>query len=353
MAALGVHVRRADGGWPSVVCIGEALIDLFAVDRNVSMEAATEFRAAAGGAPANVAIGVSRLGLSAALIGKVGADPFGRKLRRLLVGEGVDVRGLRDHPTARTPLAFVHPEAAGDQRFVFYRHATADTLLTPDDIDLDLIAHARVLHFCSISLSTEPSRTATLMAARWARDHGLLVSFDPNVRLDLFASRNAARAAIDEALPLAHVLKLSRDEIELLSGCDDPIRAAYNLRQHGPALVVVTLGAGGCAFVDAAGEGFVGAPEVSARDTTGAGDAFMAGLLAALVRSGLDAPDSLADISPVPVLRFASAVGALATTEIGAIPALPHVARVDELLRADTPAHHRNVCAKGEGIHVG
>ncbi len=321
--------------WPPLVCLGEALIDLFPIDTYRCLGDGQVFRAAAGGAPANVAVGVARLGVPSALIGKVGADPFGAALRELLRTEGVDVRALREQSGTRTALAFVDPEGPNGHRFFFYRHATADTLLGPADIDLALLANARIFHFGSVSLSVEPSRSTTLAAARQARDLGALVSFDPNVRLDVWRSEAEARDAITQAVSLAHVVKLSSDEIDLVCGTSDPILAAKSLVAAGPSLAVVTLGAAGCAFASRGTSASLPAPAVEELDPTGAGDAFVAGLLAGLLRTpaALDAlirPGLAVYLEPV--LRFAGAAGALATTQYGAIPGLPTLAQVENLL---------------------
>jgi fructokinase len=208
-------------------------------------------------------------------------------------------------------------------------------LLRPDDLALDLIVHSHFFHFGSVSLTTEPSRSTTLAAARRARDLGHWVSFDPNVRPDLWDSEQDARARIAEALQLAHVVKLSSDEIGLLTGIDDPVRAGRSLCDVGPSLVVVTLGSEGCAYTTAMYAGVVPAFPVEARDPTGAGDAFMAGLLAELVRTETGpVGNGFAADALIQSLRFANAAGALATTEYGAIPALPRLDQVQRLLRS-------------------
>jgi fructokinase len=316
----------------AVVCLGELLVDLVALEAGASIERALTFRKAAGGAPANVAVGLARLGVQVGFIGKVGADPFGRFLRQTLVDEGVDVRGLCEDPRARTPIAFVAADDLTGGRFLLYRTGTADTRLARQDLDLDLIAGCQVFHFGSVSLTDEPSRTATLEAAHRARAAGALVSFDPNVRRDLWGSEQAARAAIRDAIALADLVKLSTDELELVADTADPAEACRAIRAHGPSLVVVTLGADGCRYETAEQTGRLPGLAVEPVDVTGAGDAFVAGLLA-----------GLADLSAAPgcipggtalegVLRVANAAGALTTLDYGAIPALPRRDAVERLL---------------------
>jgi fructokinase len=315
------------GAWPSVVTLGEVLIDFFPLEPGASIEAAATFCRAAGGAPANVAVALSHLGIQAAFIGKIGGDPFGRFLRQTLADERVDVRGLVVAPDAQTPLAFVGTDGRDRGRsFEFYHQGTADTLLHADEVDRELIGNASIFHFGSVTLAAEPSRTATLAAARTAREHGCLVSFDPNVRLELWERAGQARECILEALALVDVVKVSADEVDFLTGASEPARAAQVLRHLGPSLAVVTLGADGCYFDDGTASGYVAAPYVLAVDTLGAGDAFVAGMLTALLddRQALEAG-----------LHFANAVGAMTTTRLGAIPALPSRAEVDALLASE------------------
>lgn len=326
-----------DRSRPLVVCVGELLIDLVAVGAGVRNEDATTFHKAPGGAPANVAVALARLGIHSAFVGKVSDDGFGRFLRATLEREGVDVSGLVTDPAARTPLAFVGSDGGDGRSFIFYHRGMADTILRPDELDRDLIGSADALHFGSVTLAAEPGRSATMAAARLARASGRLVSFDPNVRLELWDSAAEARERILEALPLADVLKVSGDEIGLLTGTDDPAAAADALAAAGPRLVVVTLGAGGCHFRHDGGRGRIPSFLVGSIDALGAGDAFDAGLLSALVTDGLEA----LLVDPVALdgaIRFANAVGALATTTYGAIPSLPRRADVDSFIAATDSA---------------
>ena len=311
-----------------LVCLGELLVDLVALGPDDSIESATTFRKAAGGAPANVAVGVARLGVSVGFIGKLGNDAFGRFLRTTMVTNGVDVRNLVTDPAAKTPLAFVGSEAEGGRSFIFYHRGLADTILRPEELDGELIGHASIFHFGSVSLAAEPGRSATFAAGRIARDRGCLVSFDPNVRLQLWDSADEARACILEALPLAHVVKVSSDETHLLTGTTEPPEAAAALRSLGPLLAVVTMAGEGCYYQSETSDGYLPAMDVAPVDSTGAGDAFVAGLLVELLSAGGRAAMPIAPVDLVRALRFASAAGALATTGYGAIPSLPSRARV-------------------------
>jgi fructokinase len=320
-------------GWPAVVCLGEAVIDLVAVESDVPLQSARTFVRAAGGAPANVAVALARLGIHAAFLGKIATDAFGRSLAETLAAEGVNVTGVVQDGAARTPLVFVGSDGHGGRSFVFYHDGMADTLLRPEDVSRsrDLIAHARVFHFGSVTLSAEPSAATTLDTARLAREFGCLVSFDPNVRLEVWDSPRRAHQTIVETFSLADVVKVSNDELEFLADTCDPAQACERLRGYGPRFVVVTLGADGCYYDAGSSAGYVPGVPVQVIDTLGAGDAFLGGLLAGLTDRSTT---SVLDNQPalIAALRFANVVGAITTTRYGAIPALPTRADVEHLL---------------------
>jgi fructokinase len=314
---------------PEALCLGELLIDFVPTVTPVDLIDALAFQKAPGGAPANVAVGLARLGVSVGFLGKVGDDPFGHFLAKTLADAGVDVSQLHHAAEARTALAFVSLGPGGEREFLFYRHPSADMLHRPDEIDADQVRAAALLHFGSISLITEPARSATLHAVQCARAAGRMVSYDPNLRLALWPSAEAARAGMLTGWPEAEVIKLSTEELEFLTGEADPERAARQLWHERLRLLVITRGAAGCRYLtpDFAGdvEGFVVEPV----DTTGAGDGFMAGILAGLLRH----PEALTDEPRLhSICRRANAVGALTTTERGAIPALPDLATLEVFL---------------------
>ncbi len=304
-----------------VVCFGELLIDFVALETGVTVGEASGFKKAPGGAPANVAVAVRRLGVPSAFLGQVGDDPFGHYLADVLASEGVDVSGLRFSDKARTALAFVSLRADGERSFVFYRHPSADMLMEPDSVALEVIDSGDVFHFGSITLINEPCRSATLRAVEYAGKHGLLISYDPNLRLSLWPSADAAREGMMLGLRYADVVKVSDEEVEFLAG-DKGIEALWH---DGMRLIVVTHGADGCTAYTRDRIEHVPGFRVRTVDTTGAGDGFVAGLLVGLLT--MDFPSDLRGI-----LRFANAVGALTTTQKGAIPALPGRDEVERLL---------------------
>lgn len=265
-----------------------------------------------GGAPANVAVGIARLGGRSAFIGRVGDDPFGRFMYKTLANEQVDVQQMRLDPAHRTSTVVVDLDDHGERSFTFMVRPSADLFLEP--ADLPTFSAGEWLHVCSIALSAEPSRSATFQAMAAIREAGGYVSFDPNIRPDLWPDENALRRCLEQALQSADVVKLSVEELAFLSGDVQVNVGLDTLMQRCPArLVLVTQGKEG---VVAWNEGTVKhypATPVQCVDTTGAGDAFVAGLL-----YGLAAGQDL-----TPVIALAQRCGALATTAKGAMTALP------------------------------
>ncbi len=308
----------------SVVCLGEVLIDFVALEHGVSVGEASGFKKAPGGAPANVAVAVARLGHASAFLGQVGDDPFGHYLADVLAADNLDVSGLRFSAEARTALAFVSLRADGERSFMFYRHPSADMLMRPEDVALDVLKGKKIFHFGSITLIGEPSRSATLKAAEAARKDGLMISYDPNLRLALWPSADAARNGMLAGLDYATVVKVSEEEVEFLTGSHD----VSSLWRDSIQLIAVTQGADGAIIHSRDGKQHVQGFNVRAVDTTGAGDGFVAGLLVGL----LEHKDNyLTQLEPI--VRFANAVGALTTTQLGAIPALPTRAAVEQFMR--------------------
>ena len=321
-----------------VIACGELLIDFVSTQSGVTVGEAPAFQKAAGGAPANVAVGVARLGYRAGFLGQVGEDDFGHFLAGTIAEAGVDVGGLRFSDEARTALAFVSLRSDGERSFMFYRHPSADMLWRPEDVDHQYVASTRIFHHGSISLIGEPSRSATLAAIEYARSGGALISYDPNLRLALWPSEAAARAGILAAWPFADIIKVSEEELVFLTGDASLESAARSLWSDRLRLLVVTRGPDGCTYFTREGNGSAPGFAVTPVDTTGAGDGFVAGLLAGLLDSmppGGDQSDLRWDAATLEhALRLGNAVGALATTQKGAIPALPTRAAVEAFIAA-------------------
>ncbi|KAK4387948.1 Fructokinase-2 [Sesamum angolense] len=232
-----------------IVSFGEMLIDFVPMVSGVSLADAPGFLKAPGGAPANVAIAVARLGGNAAFIGKLGDDEFGRMLAGILNENGVSTDGVTFDGGARTALAFVTLRADGEREFMFYRNPSADMLLAPHELNFHLIRSAKVFHYGSISLIVEPCRSAHLKAMEVAKDGGALLSYDPNLRLPLWPSAEEAREQILSIWEKADVIKVSDEELQFLtqsSIVDD--ESAMSLWHHNLKLLLVTLGDKGCRY---------------------------------------------------------------------------------------------------------
>jgi fructokinase len=313
-----------------IVCLGEVLIDMFPSELGRSLVEVSAFRPKPGGAPANVAVAAARLGARSAFIGKVGDEAFGHHLAEVLRNEGVDVSGMRFDAEARTGLAFIAMPDENTYDILFYRNPGADMRLATSELDETLLSKAKAFHFGSISLIQEPSRSATLEAARVAREAGALISFDVNYRPDLW-TREQARQRVMKTIPLVDLLKINEIELELLTGRSDPETGSRSLLAMGPTACVVTMGPEGSYFQIGTGSAHVPPFRVETVDATGCGDAFIAGLLWQLVQS-----EAWREQLTVPkmtkVLRYANAVGALTSVTQGVIPALPTADQVERFL---------------------
>ena len=301
-----------------ITTIGEVLIDL--TQTGVTPQNVPLFAANPGGAPANVAVAAARLGASTAFIGKVGRDGFGGYLTGVLTENGVDA--------APTTMAVVTVAASGERSFRFVRGA--DSALTPEEVDTRLVEGTKVLHFGSVSLTAAPARSATLFAARHAREHGVLVSYDPNYREALWGSQEEAVEWMRTPLPLVDVLKLSDEELPLLTGTDDPAEGSRRLADQGVSLVLLTLGAGGAFYRWQGRSGQVPGVATTVADTNGAGDTFLGAVLSRLVRRGEKPLEGLTAPELEEILAFANRAASKTCSRSGAIPAMPTLAELED-----------------------
>jgi fructokinase len=310
-----------------LICLGELLIDMFPAELGRPHAQVSAFRPVPGGAPANAAVAARRLGAQAAFIGKVGDDPFGLYLVDVLAREGVETRGMRLDPEARTTMNLMAQPDANHYDCLFYRNPGADTRLRPDELDEELLRSTRAFHFGSLSLTDEPARSATLAAVKIAKAAGALISYDVNYRPTLWKSPEEAAERARVMIRDADLVKVNEAELALLAGEGDITTTSGALLDMGPSLCVVTFGPDGSYFRVAAGGATVPGFPVETVDATGCGDAFIAGLLWQLVKTG-DWRDQLTPERLAAALRYANAVGALTATKQGVIPSLPTAAEV-------------------------
>ncbi len=305
---------------PKVYCIGEALIDFIPTVKGARLEDVLCFERAPGGAPANLAAAVRKLGAESAFIGKVGDDAFGRLLKETLDRHGVDTALLSATREANTTLAFVALKSDGDRDFIFYRNPGADMLLSEKDIPDGVFTRGDILHFCSLGLVEAPVKQAHRRAIALMREAGGIISFDPNVRLDLWRDHSLCRAAIMEFLPFADLLKVSLDEMPFVFGTEDEREAAEFCFSKGIGAVIVTRGAAGSAFYTPGYTKEASTAKVAVEDTTGAGDAYMGAILSRIA-GGLSVRLSRPEIDSM--VELANAVGAMTTMKKGAIESIP------------------------------
>lgn len=304
-----------------VIALGELLIDFTCV--NTDSEGYPTMAAHPGGAPANFLAALSAYGAKTALLGKVGTDTFGKLLTRTLQNCGIDTRGLLADDRFFTTLAFVTLDSTGNREFAFARKPGADTCLRAEEIDYALIDEATVFHFGTLSLTDEPARTATQKAVAYAKRQGKLISCDPNLRLPLWSSEEAAREQLLWALAQADLIKISDNEVEFLFGCTPEEGAQKLLQDFGAKLVFVTCGPDGCYFKNERACGRVPAPKgIQIIDTTGAGDIFGGSALSRILASAT-APEALDEAALREIAAFACTAASLSASRSGGISSVP------------------------------
>lgn len=313
-----------------VVALGELLIDF--TDNGVSEQGNTIFEANPGGAPCNVLAMLQKLGDRTAFIGKVGEDIFGTKLKGVLEEVGINTTGLIVDKDARTTLAFVQTFEDGDRDFSFYRNPGADMLLTEDEIDEKLIKHSEIFHFGTLSMTHKGVRKATKKAIKMAKEHGALISFDPNLRPPLWESLEEAKEQVAYGLGKCDILKISDNEIQWFTGEEDYDKGIEKLRkEYGIPLIVLSMGKDGSRAyykdIKVDKPAFVQEKTI---ETTGAGDTFGGCCLHHILKYGID---NLNEEKLDEMLTFANAAASIVTTRKGALRVMPAKNEVEEFIR--------------------
>lgn len=310
-----------------VVALGELLIDF--TENGFSEQGNPVFEANPGGAPCNVLAMLQKLGKKTAFIGKVGSEQFGIMLKQAIEREGIASDNLIMDSEINTTLAFVHTMADGDRDFSFYRKPGADMMLTASEVSTELIRNAEIFHFGTLSMTDEPVCSATVKAVETAKDNGVLLSFDPNLREALWKDLEEAKAKIRYGLSVADIVKLSEEELEFITGIKDVEHAAEVLRVEYPmTLLLVTMGKhGSCAFykdIVVTADAYL---QKGTIETTGAGDTFHASVLFHVLNTGLE---NFKEKELLSMLRFANAGASIITTRRGALAVMPEM---EEVLR--------------------
>lgn len=309
-----------------VVALGELLIDFTTV--STDHDGYPTLAAHPGGAPANFLAAVAKFGGKAAFLGKVGTDIFGRSLNQTLQAYGIDTSGLICSDDYFTTLAFVTLDQNGDRAFSFARKPGADTQITFEELPLSIIDNTTVFHFGTLSLTHEPSRSATYQAVTYAKEHGKLISFDPNLRKPLWRDLHEAKNQILWGLEHADVVKISEEEVEFLFGLDAKNGAAHIMKNYPTKLLFLTCGADGCWYQNRVSMGHVDSlHDIKVIDTTGAGDIFGGSAIWQLIQTNKQ-PDQLDDAELRRIVAFACKAAGLSTTKHGGISSVPDLSEV-------------------------
>lgn len=312
-----------------VVALGELLIDFATV--STDSEGYPTMAAHAGGAPANFLATLTKYGYRTALLGKVGTDAFGKMLTGTLQNAGIDTSGLVFDDRFFTTLAFVTFDNSGDRSFSFARKPGADTQLTFEELDLSLIDDTKIFHFGTLSLTDEPSRTATQKAVAYAKSKGKLITYDPNLRKPLWKDVHECKEQLLWGLSQADVVKISDEEVDFLFGCSAEQGADILIDQYGVKLAMVTLGPEGAYLKNKTASCRTNCPNVHCMDTTGAGDIFGGSAVSRLLTLGKD-PSVLTQQELFYVGSFAATAASLSTQSPGGIPSIPALSEVEQFL---------------------
>jgi len=318
------------------------------MEPGIGLHKASVFEKVPGGAPTIVAVALARLGMSVGLIARLGGDPFGHFVADTLAAEGVNTSQLGFESNAYTGIAFSSLTTEDERESIFLLVGNAGLRLSPGHINPDYVKNTRAIVYDSAGLTAEPCRSGVLKALAIARDASVLQVYDASLCLSLWGSESEARYGMALGLERADIVRLGLDGMELLSGTRDPLAGTEKLwamepiRSKRMRLMIVTLGRKGCAYRTAEGFGQVPGYTVDTLDPTGAGNGFLAGLLAELIQAaGADQEKRLAEFDFTRddierSLRFANAAGALTTTQHGTIAGLPTRPQVDSFL-GNTP----------------
>ena len=315
--------------------IGEVLIDFIPHQKGLALKDVVSFTRVPGGAPANVAAAVAKFGGTASLITKAGNDAFGDFLFEQLAMAGVRTDKIVRTKEANTGLAFVSLLDNGERDFTFYRNPSADLLLDESEVHADWFGPGDFLHFGSVDLVESPMKGAHVKAIGTAKERGGIISFDPNVRLPLWDDPQDCRKTILEFIPMAHIVKISDEELEFITGTADEQKAIASLFTGDVKVVVLTKGAEGADLFVQNKKYSAAGYSVDVQDTTGAGDAFVGGMLYQLLNldAGRANLEAVVNEHHRKILAFANAAGALVTTGKGAMSSLPTKEQVMALIK--------------------
>lgn len=314
----------------TLIAIGEALIDFIPNKSGCEFYEVTGFSPAVGGAPANVCGAFSKLGGKSKIITQLGNDPFGDKIEKYLSESGIDTSCVCRTDKANTALAFVSLAADGNRTFSFYRKPSADMLFDEEQVEQSWFNDVFALHFCSVSIGDFPMRDAHIKAVNYAKENGAVISFDPNLRFQLWDDAEKLKKAVNHFLPMADIVKISDEELEFITGESDVEKALPMLFDLGIKLVIYTCGSSGAYAFTKNAHAFSPSAKVKAVDTTGAGDGFIGSFLWKLQNKGVtnDGIDKLSETDLKEMLDFSNKFCAISVQSKGAIDSYPSLSEM-------------------------
>ena len=286
-----------------LLAIGEALIDMIPEQVNMGIAEVEKFQPIVGGAPANVCGAFVKLGGEANMITQIGADPFGDKIVAEFEKFNIGTEYVKRSDKANTALAFVALKSDGNREFSFYRKPSADMLMTAEDVKEEWFKDEYALHFCSVSIGAFPMKEAHKQAIEYAEQNGLLISFDPNLRMMLWDDKKELYDTVHEFIPKAHILKISDEELEFLTGCTEIEEALDKLFVGNIQMVIYTKGSEGAECYTRTAKAFAATEKVKAIDTTGAGDGFIGSFLYQLYENGVNS-ENIGDVTADDMEKF-------------------------------------------------
>ncbi|MDR0974216.1 MAG: carbohydrate kinase [Ruminococcus sp.] len=316
---------------PEIVTFGEAVVD-FTYDEQ---SGGVFYKQNPGGSPANIAAAAKLLGIKSAFIGKIGMGIFGNYIYDTLSSLGIDTSGIVRDKELFTALAFIQNSPSGKREFTFYRNNTADMNLRFSEVNLHLIDVCKIIHFGALLLESEPSRSAVTNAVEYAKEKGKIISYALNYRESLWYDTDSAAAAMRSVLSYVDILKVSEDELELISDSSNLLPSIYKLMKYGMKAIIVTQGAKGCVIATPKGIREIRSYKTNIVDTLGSGDSFMGAFLSRIA----SLPEALleTDLSALSdFAAYANAAGAVCASRVGAIPAMPSDSEILACMR-DNP----------------
>lgn len=316
----------------TLCAIGEALIDFIPEKKGQRLKDVVSFKKVAGGAPANVAGAVAKLGGRATFLTKLGADAFGDYIIECLKDSHINTSYIKQDENYDTSLAFVSLAEDGNRDFKFYRRTAADLQFCKEDIDERVLEDCGFVHFCSVSLVDSPMKQAHISLVEMAIERDVPICFDPNLRLSLWDDEEKLKHTVNEFIPYANILKISDEEVEFITGCKTIEEALPSLFAYRCELLIYTMGKDGVTlFTKDGNKIYVPGYKIDVVDTTGAGDSFIGAFLYKVLENEKPLL-SYQDKEFIEFLTFSNAYAAYTTTKEGALSAMANKEEIKQFI---------------------